>query len=76
MRTKPDKNDRRKVRSWMVLNKIRQTDIMEALGHKSVNQVHSTLHGFRNDRRVLQYLLDKGCPGEYLNLPIDMREAA
>ncbi len=65
-----------KARAWLLMNEIRQTDIMLALGHKSVNQVHSTLHGFRNDRRVLRYLLDLGCPAKYLNLPADMRKAA
>ncbi len=76
MRTPANKNDRREARAWLVLQGIRQIEIMEALGHKSVNQVHSTLHGFRNDRRVLQFLVEKGCPVGYLNLPEDMLKAA
>lgn len=68
--------DRRKVRAWMIMQGISQTSIKVALGHKSINQVHATLQGIRNDRRVLQYLLDNGCPAEHLNLPSDMLEAA
>jgi hypothetical protein len=76
MRTAMNKNDRRQVRAWMIMEEIRQTDVQVALKQKSINQVHSTLQGFRNDRRVLQYLIDRGCPVEYLNLPVDMRKAA
>jgi len=34
--------------------------------------VANTLAGRQNNRRVLQYLKDKGCPVEYLALPTDM----
>lgn len=66
------KKTRLDAQAWMLKNGLRQTDIKVSLGHKSINQVHGTLQGDRNDRRVLQFLLDNGCPSEYLNLPSDM----
>ena len=56
----------------MVMNDIRQVDIVKALRFRFDTQVHETLYGVRNDRRVLQYLLDHGCPADYLHLPGDM----
>lgn len=76
MKTSINNNDRREARAWMVIQKIRQTDIKKALGHKSMNQVHGTLQGYRSDRRVLQYLIDLGCPTDKLCLPVDMLKAA
>lgn len=69
---KTAKKPRLDAQAWMVRNGLRQTDIKVSLGHKSINQVHGTLQGDRNDRRVLQYLLDKGCPPNFLDLPADM----
>lgn len=74
MKQKPA--ERRKARAWMFENGIRVRDIQNKLGNKSITQASETLIGIRNDRRVLRYLLDRGCPKEYLNLPKDMKEAA
>jgi hypothetical protein len=43
----------------------------------NVNQpnVSNTLADRRNNRQVLQYLVDKGCPVKYLALPPDMEAA-
>ncbi len=76
MRVQKKDPSRREVRAWLVRKGIRQTEIKKALGHKSITQVNATLNGLRDDRRVLQYLLEKGCPKRYLNLPADMLEAA
>ena len=76
MNTTSAKNSRRFALAWLVANEIRQKDIQEELGHKSINQVHATLHGLRNDRKVLHKLLEMGCPAADLDLPDDMRAAA
>lgn len=72
MTKKPKSKNRRKARAWMVLEGIRQVHIKKALQYKHDTQVNETLQGHRNDRRVLRYLLDKGCPPEYLALPPGM----
>lgn len=76
MSTPPTIVDRREARAWMVLNSIRQIDLVVALGFRYCVQVNETLQGKRNNRRVLQYLLDNGCPASHLNLPDDMGRAA
>lgn len=60
----------------MILQGIRQKDIQNDLGQRHETQVNETLQGLRSDRRVLQYLLDNGCPAGYLELPADMCEVA
>lgn len=70
------RKNRKEARRWLFDNDIRQVDIQRALEQKYDTQVHSTLHGDRSDRRVLQYLLDIGCPADYLDLPEDMKEMA
>lgn len=69
---KPLKANRRRARGWLVENGVRQKEIQTALEQKSPTQVNETLQGMRNDRRVLQYILDKGCPPNFLDLPADM----
>ncbi len=69
-----DKRNRRKrARMWLFEREIRQVDIQRALNFKHKAQVHGTLWGNRNDRKVLRYLLDIGCPPGFLDLPADMR---
>lgn len=68
------KKIRRQVRVWMLTNDIRSVDIQKALDMKSHSLVANTLAGRQNNRRVLQYLKDKGCPVQYLDLPADMKE--
>ncbi|BDD85968.1 hypothetical protein [Desulfofustis limnaeus] len=71
-----NRRDRTEARAWMVMNKIKPVDIQQALELKYLTQVSETLLGKRNDRRVLQFLLDSGCPEHYLDLPQKMRRAA
>lgn len=63
---------------WMKRTKPRLsvTEIQRALGFANHGTVSNTLAGRKHNRKVLQYLLDKGCPAKYLDLPEDMREAA
>lgn len=67
---------RQKALLWMYERKLRQKEIRAALGHSSPAIVSETLTGKRDHRKVLRYLLDQGCPAEYLALPKDMRDAA
>lgn len=61
---------------WMKRNGVRQVGIQKELKMNSPVQVRETIYGIRNDRRVLGWLLGKGCPVEYLGLPVDMSEQA
>ena len=63
------KTTRKQARLWMLTNNIRSVDIQRALSMKNHNLVSETLTGKRNNRRVLQYLVERGCPVEYLALP-------
>ncbi len=76
MKRRLKKWDRRQAKAWMVLLEIKVKDIQTALGMKYLTQVSETINGQRNDRAVLQYLMGKGCPAEYLDLPDDMQKAA
>lgn len=70
------KEIRKQARAWMVLNDIRITDIQVALHMKTHVPISFTLSGTKHNRQVLAYLLEKGCPAEYLDLPKNMRIAA
>ena len=73
MSSKKERKDRTDVRIWMLRKKLKGVDIKRDLGHKSDAQVVETLQGDRDDRRVLNWLRKKGCPVEYLKLPVDMK---
>lgn len=72
----PIKKDRKQARAWMIVNSIRLVDVQQALGLRYHTQVGETLAGIRDDQRVLSYLLDRGCPERYLDLPAKMKRAA
>ena len=67
------KKNRRQAMAWLVQQGISQVAIQRELKQKQATQVNETLQGRRNDRRVLQRLIDLGCPREYLNLPETMK---
>lgn len=67
--------DKIEIKKWMLDNRLTVTEIGKNVG-KNQTVVSNTLAGRRNDRKVLQFFLDKGCPGKYLDLPRDMKEAA
>ena len=58
---------------WMLRNGLRECDIVRETGEEQT-YVNKTLMGKKHNRRVLQYLLDKGCPVKHLALPKDMTE--
>jgi len=70
---KKQRVDRKKARSWMVMNGLRPLNIQKAIGFRYHTQVVETLLGDRDDRKVLAWLRDHGCPVEYLKLPPDMQ---
>lgn len=70
------RRERRRAKAWMVLHNIRNVDIKRDLGLNYHTQVIETLSGTRDDQRVLQYLIDRGCPERFLDLPEKMRRAA
>lgn len=71
---KKDRKDRRRARAWLVEMGIRQVSIQRDLQHKQFTQVNETLQGVRDNRRVLQRLIELGCPREFLALPKEMSE--
>ena len=73
-RVEAAKETRRQARAWMVKKDIRSVDIQRALQMKNHNLVSETMTGKRNNRRVLAYLIDKGCPAEFLDIPKRMRK--
>jgi len=73
-RAENTRDARIKARVWMLNKNIRSVDIQRALEMKSHNLVSETMTGKRNNRRVLQYLVKRGCPVEYLDIPEKMRK--
>jgi predicted XRE-type DNA-binding protein len=61
------------IKAWMVLNGISQADIGRELGIPRQN-VCAFIKGNRESRKVLNYLIEKGCPREYLAIPDNRHE--
>lgn len=74
MSSRKERRDRTEVRIWMLRKKLKGVDIQKALNLKYYTQVVETLQGDRDDRKVLKWLEDNGCPTEFLHLPIDMTD--
>ena len=55
---------------------IRIVTIQRDLGFKDNKTVWATIEGREDNRRVLLWLQESGCPKRHLALPPDMREAA
>lgn len=69
------KRNVKKLKIWMIENDLREKDIVVETGQERT-YVNKTINGHKNNRVVLQYLIDKGFPKKYLALPADMKEAA
>ena len=64
------------IRKWMIDEKLSVVKIKKALKFKNHGTVSNTLAGRAHNNRILRYLLEKGCPVKYLDLPERMKEAA
>lgn len=55
------------IKKWLLDKRLRQADIARALGvsHTTVNLI---IHGRFKSRRVVQKLIDLGCPPEFLGI--------
>ncbi|MDH5525568.1 MAG: hypothetical protein OEY01_16495 [Desulfobulbaceae bacterium] len=71
----PNRNST-EIEIWMIRKKITVGSIKAALDFANHGTVSNAIAGRNNNRKVLQYLIDKGCPAKYLDLPEDMKEAA
>lgn len=69
------KRNVKQIKIWMLRKGLREKDIVAATGEDQ-RFVNKTLNGHRNNRKVLQFLMDSGCPERYLALPADMQAAA
>lgn len=63
-----------RIREYLANRGLNMTSVAASLG-VSLTLVRETIYEDRNNRRVLRYLMDLGCPEEYLGLPYDMLEA-
>lgn len=75
VKLKAGKRDVDEIWVWMIRSGNRPARIARELGVGRA-LVTCTIHGRKNNRRVLGYLLEKGCPPEILDLPEDMKDAA
>jgi predicted transcriptional regulator len=66
------KRNAKEISIWMKRAEVRPSDIALQLG-VSRSLVSATINGRKNNRRVLAYLEDAGCPERFLRLPEDMR---
>ena len=60
------------IKEWMFTQGLTQNDIRDRLD-LSQSVVSRTIMGSANNRRVLAYLRDEGCPVHVLALPEDMK---
>ncbi|KJR98758.1 MAG: hypothetical protein VR65_19845 [Desulfobulbaceae bacterium BRH_c16a] len=69
------KRNTKEIKVWMIRRKLREIDIVQATEVEQT-YVNKTINGSRNNRVVLEFLRDKGCPVKYLALPKDMEKKA
>ncbi|WP_428568719.1 MAG: helix-turn-helix domain-containing protein [Solidesulfovibrio sp. DCME] len=62
----------RKIRAWMVGEGLTNVEVASRAAARP-EYVSETIHGKRHHRRVLQVLVDAGCPVRFLDLPEDMK---
>ena len=65
------KRNVKELRVWMIRKGLRVKDVVAATGQERT-YTNKTLNGQRNNRVVLQWLKDNGCPVKHLGLPVDM----
>ena len=65
----------RKIKSWMVLQGIKQADIAKEMD-LSRTMIGRFIHGTSQSQRVFEYFLSLGCPREYFAGRPETRRAA
>ena len=68
--------NRIEIQVWMKRNGITVVSIQRALGYATHAIVSNAIAGRNDNPKILRYLLNKGCPARYLDLPKGMRKAA
>lgn len=63
----------KEIRQWMIAVDLKAVEIARAV---EVNNplVGKTIDGDRNNRKVLRYLVAKGCPVAVMDLPDDIKD--
>lgn len=62
----------RKIRAWMLEQGLTVAEVARRADAQA-SHTSDTIHGKRQHRRVLQVLVDAGCPVRLLELPEDMK---
>jgi len=70
------KRNSTEIKVWLRRKGLRMVDIQKDLGYRDNKTVWATVEGRENNRRVLSWLQEKGCPEKHLDLPEAMRLAA
>jgi len=65
----------RKIRAWMLEQGLTVAEVARRADAQA-SHTSDTIHGKRQHRRVLQVLVDAGCPVRLLELPEDMKKEA
>ncbi len=63
----------KEIKVWLLRRGISITAISRYTGTERTN-ASKTISGTRNNRPVLRWLRDNGCPAEYLALPNDIKK--
>ena len=61
------------IRKFLAGQGLKQVDVARALD-RNPSTINRTIKGAINNRAVLGYLRDLGCPEKYLSLPADMKD--
>lgn len=63
----------KEIRKWMIDVELRAVDISREV-EVNTPLVGKTIDGDRNNRKVLRYLVAKGCPVAVMDLPQDIKD--
>jgi len=64
------------IRVWLRRKGIKLVDVQRALDFGDHKTVWATIEGRENNRKVLAWLAENGCPKKYLALPEKTRRAS
>ena len=69
---KMKKRNTTEIRVWMIRKGITYREIRDILGYADSRTVRTTVYGDENNKRVLRWFIENGCPKKYLALPEGM----